>query len=147
MLYWHWLVLGMALMIAEMFLASFFVFWFGLGALLVGASLWIAPDLSLGLQLLLWSAASGLMTLLWFRYLRPLMKDRTQAGNARAAVIGEAGRVLRAPHGGHHGMVRFTTPLLGDDEWEFICNEPVTIGDRVYVKDFSGNTLIVEKRD
>ena len=147
MLYWHWLVLGMALMIAEMFLASFFVFWFGLGALLVGASLWIAPDLSLGIQLLLWTAASGLMTLLWFRYLRPLMKDRTQAGNARAAVIGEAGRVLRAPHGGQRGKVRFTTPLLGDDEWEFICDDPVTIGDRVYVKDFSGNTLIVEKRD
>lgn len=147
MFYWHWLLLGMALMIAEMFLASFFVFWFGLGALLVGACLWIEPDLSLSTQLLLWTAASGLMTLLWFRYLRPRMKDHTQAGNAREAVIGEAGRVLRAPHGGQRGMVRFTTPLLGDDEWQFICDEPVTIGDRVYVKDFSGNTLIVEKRD
>ena len=147
MLYWHWLVLGMALMIAEMFLASFFVFWFGLGALLVGASLWVEPDLSLSAQLLLWTAASGLMTLLWFRYLRPLMKDRTQAGNARAAVIGEAGRVLRAPHGRQHGRVRFTIPLLGDDEWEFICDQPVAPGDRVYVKDISGNTLIVEKRD
>jgi membrane protein implicated in regulation of membrane protease activity len=141
------MLLGMALMIAEMFLASFFVIWFGLGALLVGMCLWIEPGLSLGIQLLLWTAASGLMTLLWFRYLRPLMKDRTHAGNARDAAIGEAGRVLRAPHGDQRGVVRFTTPLLGDDEWQFICDEPVAVGDRVYVKDFSGNTLIVAKRN
>lgn len=147
MLYWQWLALGMALLMAELFLASFFVFWFGLGALLVGALLWLQPGLDPAWQLLGWSVASGLMTLLWFRYLRPLMKDRTQAGDARAAVIGEAGRVLRAPHGDQRGAVRFTTPLLGDDEWDFICNQPVAIGDRVYVKDFSGNTLIVEKRD
>lgn len=147
MLYWQWLALGMALLMAELFLASFFVFWFGLGALLVGALVWLKPGLDPAWQLLGWSVASGLMTLLWFRYLRPLMKDRTQAGNARAAVIGEAGRVLRAPQGDQRGAVRFTTPLLGNDEWDFICDQPVAIGDRVYVKDFSGNTLIVEKRD
>jgi membrane protein implicated in regulation of membrane protease activity len=123
------------------------VFWFGLGALLVGLLVWLNPTLGIAWQIIGWSLTSGLMTLLWFRYLRPLMKDRTQAGNARAAVIGEAGRVLRAPHGTKRGMVRFTTPLLGDDEWEFICEGSVVIGDRVYVKDFSGNTLVVEKRD
>ncbi|MGK2942094.1 MAG: NfeD family protein [Immundisolibacter sp.] len=147
MQYWHWLMLGMALIIAELFITSFFVFWFGLGALLVGLLVWLNPTLGSAWQVFGWSLASGLMTLLWFRYLRPLMKDRTQAGNARAAVIGEAGRVLRAPHGDKRGTVRFTTPLLGDDEWEFICDGSVVIGDRVYVKDFSGNTLVVEKRD
>lgn len=145
--YWQWLALGMALLMAELFMASFFVFWFGLGALLVGGLVWLEPDLDPALQLLGWSVASGLLTLLWFRYLRPLMKDRTQAGNARAAAIGESGRVLRPPHGDKRGIVRFTTPLLGNDEWEFICDGAVATGDRVYVKDFSGNTLLVEKRD
>ena len=147
MVYWHWLLLGMALMLAEMFLGSFFVIWFGLAALLVGGCLWLEPGWTLGTQILLWTALSVALTLLWFRYLRPRMKDRTQAGDARAAVIGEAGRVLRAPHGHTRGVVRFTTPLLGDDEWAFICDQSVAVGDRVYVKDFSGNTLIVEKRD
>ncbi|MDD3651298.1 NfeD family protein, partial [Immundisolibacter sp.] len=96
MLYWQWLALGMALLMAELFLASFFVFWFGLGALLVGAVLWFKPDLDLAWQLLLWSVTSGLLTALWFRYFRPLMKDRTRAGDARAAAIGECGRVIRA---------------------------------------------------
>ena len=59
----------------------------------------------------------------------------------------EVGRVLRAPEGERRGVVRFTTPLLGDDEWDFICDQPLAIGDRVAVKEFSGNALIVEKRD
>jgi hypothetical protein len=43
------------------------------------------------------------------------------------------------------GKVRFTTPVLGDDEWDFICDIDVSIGDRVYIKEISGNTLIVTK--
>jgi hypothetical protein len=43
-------------------------------------------------------------------------------------------------------MLRFATPKLGSEEWEFICDQPVVVGDRVGVKDVSGNTLIVGKR-
>jgi membrane protein implicated in regulation of membrane protease activity len=35
--YWHWLIFGMALLIAEMFLGSMTIFWFGLGALVIAA--------------------------------------------------------------------------------------------------------------
>ena len=69
MLYWHWLALGLALLMAEMFLASFFVFWFGLGALLVGLLTWLRPDVGLTVQLLAWTVSSGLFTGLWFRFL------------------------------------------------------------------------------
>jgi len=41
--------------------------------------------------------------------------------------------------------VRFTMPVLGEDEWDFICVEEVVEGDKVFIKDFSGNTLIVSK--
>ena len=36
LLYWHWLVIGMLLVVAEIFIPSFTVLWFGLGALVVG---------------------------------------------------------------------------------------------------------------
>jgi hypothetical protein len=36
---------------------------------------------------------------------------------------------------------------LGADEWPFISEEKIVSGDRVFVKDVSGNTLIVEKRE
>ena len=34
LLYWYWLVFGMILIIAELFIPSFTIFWFGLGAIL-----------------------------------------------------------------------------------------------------------------
>ncbi|MBI5556235.1 MAG: NfeD family protein [Deltaproteobacteria bacterium] len=144
---WYWLVFGMVLIIAEMFIPSFTIFWFGLGALLVGGVLWLFPGLSLSWQLFIWAMASSLFTFLWFKFFKPLMPDRTKAGVSREAILGETGQVIKSQVENKEGVVRFTTPLLGSDEWPFICEETVNPGDRVYVKDISGNTLIVGKRE
>lgn len=144
--YWHWIVLGVALALLEIYLASFTVLWFGLGAVVVGLLLLVAPALSFSVQLFTWLIASSAFAVLWFRYFKPTMVDKTKAGIAREAVIGEIGQVVRAPAPPNRGVVRFTIPVLGDDEWEFICEEPVATGDRVTIKDFSGNTLVVTKR-
>lgn len=145
LLYWHWLVLGIALAIAEIFFASFTVLWFGLGAILVGILLAVFPATSFEIQLLLWIVFSAGFAVFWFRYFRPRMIDKTKAGIAREAAIGESGIVIKIPQEGSKGVVRFTTPILGDDEWEFICEQPLALGDRVHIKDFSGNALIVVK--
>jgi membrane protein implicated in regulation of membrane protease activity len=44
LLYWHWLVLGMVMILAEIFIPSFTIFWFGLGAILVGGILLLIGD-------------------------------------------------------------------------------------------------------
>lgn len=144
-LYWHWLIFGAILVISEIFIPNFTVFWFGLGGIIVAVALWALPTMAVSGQLLLWAAASCLFTVAWFKYVKPRMADRTTAGISREAVIGEAGQVIRTPAGKNRGQVRFTTPLLGADEWSFICEEPVELGERVFVKDISGNTLIVKK--
>ena len=41
--WWHWIVLGIGLVIAELAVPAFFVIWFGLGALLVGLALLVLP--------------------------------------------------------------------------------------------------------
>jgi membrane protein implicated in regulation of membrane protease activity len=145
-LYWHWLIVGMALLIAEMLLPSFITFWFGLGGLIVGALLFLLPSLSITLQLLLWAVSSIVFIALWFRLFKPLMSDRTKAGMAREAILGETGLVIKVPQEDRQGYVRFATPLLGSEEWPFYCQQEVVIGDRVYVIEISGNTLVVEKR-
>ncbi len=141
--YWHWLVFGMILIIAEVFIPSFTIFWFGLGGLMVGGLLWIAPSLGLTAQLLLWGVFSALLTAFWFLVMKPRMVDKTRAGMSREALLGETGQVIRAPDGERRGMVRFSKPLLGSDEWTFICDEPMHVGDRVQIRDVSGNTLVV----
>jgi len=144
--YWHWLVFGMLLIIAELFVPSFTIFWFGLGAILLSGLVWLAPGLALAWQLFFWALASVAFTFLWFRFFRPLMADRTKAGLSREAVMGESGQVIKAPLENQRGVVRFTMPLLGADEWPFISGDEVKPGDRVFVRDVSGNTLVVEKR-
>ena len=143
---WHWLVLGMVLMVTEIFLPSFTIFWFGLGAFIPAILLWLFPQMSLSTQVFIWAVASCGFTLLWFKFLKNLMPDRTKAGVAREAALGESGQVIKIPEADARGRVRFATPLLGSDEWSFICDQETALGDRVFVREISGNTLIVEKR-
>lgn len=73
------------------------------------------------------------------------MIDRTKAGISLEAILGESGLVVKVPHENGRGVVKFTTPILGAEEWQFICHDPVKPGDRVTVINISGNTLVVEK--
>ncbi|PLX79008.1 MAG: hypothetical protein C0616_12485 [Desulfuromonas sp.] len=145
-LYWHWLAFGMVLIIAEIFITSFTIFWFGLGACVVGLLLWIGIEPSFSWQVFIWAVCSAIFALAWFKWIKPLSIDKTKAGIAREAVIGETGTVIRAPVEGQRGEMRFPVPILGADQWPFISDSEVVVGDRVQVKEFSGNTMIVEKR-
>ncbi len=134
----------MLLIAGEIFVPSFTILWFGLGALVVGV-LMLVVKLSITAQILIWTLSSVVFTVLWFKYLKPRMIDRTSAGISRDAAIGEIGLVIKTPTGHSRGQVRFTTPILGNDEWDFICESDVKVGDRVCIKEISGNTLIVTR--
>ncbi|MDM3871989.1 NfeD family protein [Porticoccus sp. W117] len=144
--YWHWLIFGIALVAAEIFLPSFTILWFGLGAIVVGLIKAVAPEMEFATELLIWLVASCAFTVFWFKYFKPRMADRTTAGISAEAVVGETGHVIRAPVEGNRGQVRFATPVLGNDEWEFICEQDVEVGDRVSITRISGNTLVVSKK-
>lgn len=144
-LYWHWIVFGIGLICLEVFIPSFTILWFGAGAVLVGAVQYLLPDMSLTAQLLLWTVSSCAFTALWFKYLKPLSVDKTMAGLSLESIQGEVGQVIVAPDGERRGKLRFPAPILGSDEWSFICEDELALGDRVRVTDVSGNSLIVTK--
>ena len=145
--YWHWLVFGLALLVVEIFLPSFTALWFGAGAIVVGGLLFLFPDMPIGWQIFAWTILSAILTWAWFKYLRPMSKDKTKAGLAREAIVGQSGQVVKLPVEGGRGELRFSVPLLGAEEWDFVCDSPVQLGDRVWVIDVIGNALLVEKRD
>lgn len=145
LVYWHWMVLGIILMLSEIFIGSFFIFWFGAAAIVVGLLLIPLPDLSEVTQIIIWTLASTVFAVGWFKLLKPLSTDNTKAGLSREALLGEMGQVLAVPNGERRGKVRFPAPLLGSDEWLIISQDALTIGDRVSVVDLSGNSLIVKK--
>ncbi len=48
--YWHWMVLGLILLGAEIFLSGFILFWFGLSALLLASKYTVLPSSTFPLQ-------------------------------------------------------------------------------------------------
>ena len=131
LLAWHWLVLGILLIIGEIFVPSFTILWFGLGAIVVGLVA-LAVDLSFSIQVLLWTLSSVGFTVLWFMVFKPRLSSHNSDELAQASAIGEAGQVVKLP-----------TPILGEDEWQFTCETSVTLGDRLYIKSINGTVLVV----
>lgn len=143
---WHWLVFGMILILFELVVPSFTIIWFGCGAVVVAGMAWFIPGMTISFQLFFWAIASICFTAVWFLLFKPRMTDKTKAGISLEAALGESGLVIRLPQDKVRGVIKFTTPLLGAEEWQFICDEKVALGDRVTVIDVSGNTLIVQKK-
>lgn len=142
---WHWLVLGILLVVFEIFLPSFTALWFGVGAVVVGILVWLFPALPLEAQVIIWVLLSIAFTVFWFKVLKPLSIDKTKAGLSREAILGQVGTVIAVPGLEHTGVVRFSMPVLGSDEWRCRSQEVLAIGDRITVIDILGNEIVVKK--
>jgi len=144
LLYWHWVVLGIGLVLLELIIPSFTALWFGLGAIIVGLLLLLDPSLSLTFQVVFWASVSAILTLMWFKYLKP---SPMHGGNISLEdVEGEIGLVIAKPSGHRSGKVRFSTPLLGEDEWDFETEDGVETGDQIQVIDVQDRILKMKKR-
>ncbi len=141
--WWHWMVLGLCLAMAELAVPAFFIVWFGIGALAVGLVLLAAPDLGVATQLLLWAAFSTGLVLFWFRYLKP--KTMTAVGTSAANVIGEVGLLVSDLCPNSRGQVRFQKPVLGSDNWECYAEENIKAGSRVRIVGVEGSFIKVEE--
>jgi membrane protein implicated in regulation of membrane protease activity len=143
-LWWHWVVLGIVLMLLELAVPSFFLVWFGLGALIVGVLTVFSPSAPFAFQILAWTACSLVFLALWFRVFKPnLYKSR--AGMARGSLIGEVGLVTRDIRPYERGQIRLQKPILGEEVWESVAEEEIRVGERVRVLEVEGNTLKVSR--
>ena len=141
--WWHWMVLGLCLAMAELLIPAFFIIWFGIGALLVGLILLGAPNLGVAVQLLLWAAFSTALVLFWFRYLKP--KTMTAVGTSAAHVTGEVGILVSDLCPNSRGQVRFQKPVLGSDVWECYADSSIKAGMRVRIVAVEGSFIKVEE--
>ncbi len=132
-LWWHWIVMGIILVVMELVVPSFTIFWFGLGAILTGLLLAVLPDISLKWQLLVFSGSSIGFTFIWFRLFVPRKKIKALLVDEQAA-IGQTGiAATRALRPGDIGRVAFSVPVLGDESWAYLADVPIETGNRVRV--------------
>ena len=141
--WWHWLVLGLCLSMAELMVPAFFIIWFGIGALAVALVLLIAPGLSVATQVLLWAVFSGLLVGLWFRYLKP--RTVSKVGMSAASIIGEVGVLVGDLTPDNRSQARFQKPLLGADLWECYAQNAIKAGTRVRIIAVEGHFIKVEE--
>ncbi len=142
LLWWHWVALGLLLIATELLLPAFYLVWFGLGALLTGLVVALAP-LGLTGQLVLWSIASAAMVAAWMKFFRN--PDRTRAGQAKEGALGMVGLVTRAVEDLGQGEILFQRPVLGSDRWPAVADRAVPAGAKARVVDVLGQTLKIEQ--
>jgi len=141
--WWHWIAVGFLLILLELTTMSFFIIWFGLGALLVGVFMLLVP-LALATQFTLWAFASIAMVFLWMRFFKN--PDRTKSGLAKEAFLGETGLITKEVSEINKGQIRFQKPILGSETWPVIADETIPAGERARIVDVMGQTLKVSKK-
>jgi len=141
--WWHWMVLGLCLSMAELLVPAFFIVWFGIGALGVGIALLLAPELSVATQVLLWAALSTVLVAVWFRHFRP--RTMTSVGTSSASVTGEVGVLVTDINPDTRGQVRFQKPILGSDLWECYADISIKAGERVRIVAVEGSFIKVKE--
>jgi len=137
--YWHWWILGAALLILEIFAPGAFFLWLGIAAGTVGAVVWFAPDMGWEYQLLLFSLFSVISIIVWRRFFRLQAEDTDQpALNRRGEQY--IGRVftLQEPIVNGVGKIR-----VDDTTWK-IEGTDCDAGTRVRVTGVDGTILKVE---
>lgn len=142
-LYWHWIVFGLALIAVELFTPVFVMLWLGTAAILVGLLSLILPT-GFSVEVILWVVLSTLFLLSWHKFISPRITTQTLAGLSREAIIGQIGMVVSYSEHNGRGTLKFPAPIVGNDEWEFIHSGTLQNGDKVTVVDISGNSLIVK---
>jgi membrane protein implicated in regulation of membrane protease activity len=140
---WLWLYIGAGLMLAEILMPGFVVFFFGLSAATLGLLILVLPEafqLTTSWQLALFSLFSIVYLVTLRRYLKSVFlgdsEDRLSASDEFAGRIGE---VVIAIAPSIPGRV-----LIGDSEWDAVAVESIAVGSKVKILSRKNLTLTVE---
>ena len=139
-LWWHWIVFGIVLLIIEMSTGTFFILGLGVSAIVVG----IVDTLfgtSFTVELSIWIVLSILAIAAWFKWFRePPVTDSGQS-NYRLDTLGT---VLEEIHPHARGKVTFDSPVLGNTSWHATSKVDLDKNTRVKIVEINGQLIEVE---
>ena len=140
-LWWHWIVLGIILVILEIFIPLFIIIWFGIAGIIVGIVDYIF-NTSLSIELLLWIVLSVVFNIGWFKF---YTQKNLYSKNAIDDKFNVYGTVIKKISKGEIGKVKFDKPVLGDIIWHAISDEEINVNERVKIVDIKGELMVVER--
>lgn len=140
--FWHWIALGLALLLLELLGTAGYLLWLGVSALLVGAILSVIP-MSWSLQWLTFAVFSLFATWIWWRYQhkRDRVDDQDRTLNQRTEqMIGQT-CILDQALPVAQGRIK-----LGDTSWLAKTEQPIEAGTLVEVVAVEGITLVIRAK-
>ena len=139
-LWWHWIVFGIGLLILDMTMGTFFILGLGVAAIIVGV-MDIYLGLSFTVELTIWMILSILAIAAWFKWFRENPITDSGQSNYRLDTLGIVMEDIQ-PHS--RGKVTFDTPVLGNTSWHAISKVDIDKGTRVQIVQINGQLIEVE---
>jgi membrane protein implicated in regulation of membrane protease activity len=140
LLFWHWWVLGLVLVVIEMIAPGFFLLWIGLAAGVTGLILVALPGIGWQLQFLIFGllAIGSVVAARFYIGRNPIATDDATLNRRGSQYIGQVFNLDEAIVNGV-GKVRIA------DGWWRAQGPDLPAGERVKVVGVDGNMLKVEK--
>ncbi len=139
-LWWHWIVLGIALLILDMSLNTFFILGLGVAAIAVGI-LDVFMQTTFTAELSIWMILSILVIAAWFKWFRQNPVTESGQSNYRLDTLGTVIENIQ-PHS--RGKVTFDTPVLGNTSWHATSKIDIDKNTRVKIVQINGQLIEVE---
>ena len=133
--YMHWLVLGLSLIILELFLWTIFLLWIGASAITVSIFFYLMPETAWPIQLLIFAIISLATTFLAKRYY-PVKTVDDELHEKAKTYIGKECRVDSI----EDGIIKVQ---IGKSLW-FARGTGLSVGQAVKIVDVDDSTFIVE---
>lgn len=138
-LWWHWIVLGLFLLILEMNTGTFIILGLGLAAIVVGI-LDLAIPMSFTTEIVIWMGLSILALWAWKKWFKVEHVSNSGQSNYSLDTLGTVIEEIE-PHS--RGKVTFDTPILGNTTWTATANTSISKNSRVKIVEVHGQLIEV----
>jgi membrane protein implicated in regulation of membrane protease activity len=138
-LWWHWIVIGLVLLIIEMNVGTFLFLGLGLAAAMVGVIDYLFHTTFL-VELLTWTALSIFALAAWVKWFKEPAISTTGQSDHGLDVEGTVSVAIE-PH--RRGKVIFDSPVLGNSVWHASSDVSAAKGARVRIVEVNGQLIEV----
>jgi len=140
--FWHWLILGVLLVVLEIFAPGVVFMWVGVAALVTGMVAWLAPELAVQWQMIVFAVLSVTSVLGGRAWLKshPMTSDHPTLSQRGQKYVGRR-FTLSEPISGGFGKIK-----VDDTTWK-VAGDDMAAGTLIEVTGVEGTVFLVERRD
>lgn len=140
--HWHWIILGLVLLITEAFGAAGFFLGAAIGSLITGAIIALIGDVHWQTQIIMGAILASVCSVVYWRFFRADLQvsDRPELNHRTAQFIGRRFKLESTIE--FEGRVQ-----LGDTFWKVRCDSVLEAGTTVIVESTDETSLFIKALD